>query len=121
MTHKILVVDDQALVRNHFKRTLEAEGFDVELAENGKFGWKMALKANYSLILTDLNMPYLNGIEMTKLIRKDSLNLQTPIIMISSDATEDRKKFAKEAGANGWITKPIEAVQLIKLARTVIP
>jgi two-component system, chemotaxis family, chemotaxis protein CheY len=120
MSSKILIVDDQALVRNHFQRTLEAEGFSVEMAENGKFGWKMALKQNYSLILTDLNMPYINGIDMIKLIRKDSLNMQTPIIMISSDATDDRKNFAKKAGANGWITKPVSAEQLIKLAKTVI-
>jgi two-component system, chemotaxis family, chemotaxis protein CheY len=120
MTHKILVVDDQALVRNHFQRTLEAEGFEVDVAENGKFGWKMALKETYSLILSDLNMPYINGIDMIKLIRKESLNMQTPAVMISSDATEDRKRIAKEAGANGWITKPVSAEQLIKLAKTVI-
>ena len=120
MSHKILVVDDQALVRNLFRKTLEASGYTVYTAEHGKFGWEAAKKEKYDLILTDLNMPYINGMDMITLIRDGSTNADTTIIMISSDATADRKLKAKEVGANGWITKPVQKDQLLKLVQHIL-
>lgn len=118
----ILVVDDQALVRNLFDRVLKAEGHEVTLCENGQQGYEAAMKTAFDLIFTDHNMPFLGGIEMIEMLRNsEGPNRTTPMLMASSDATPERKQKAKEAGATGWITKPVPAEKILKLAEAVLP
>jgi len=121
MTSRILIVDDQALVRNHFQRTLEKENYEITIAEHGREGLELAQKEAFDLIFTDLNMPFVSGLEMIKSIRGGSgPNKDTKIVMVSSDAAMSSKLKAKEIGASGWITKPIEGEKLLQQTKQLL-
>ncbi len=121
MTHKLLIVDDQALVRNHFERTLENEDVEMTFAEHGRQGIEFANEHKFDLIFTDLNMPFVSGLEMIKTIRSgEGPNKDTRIVMVSSDAGMESKLKAKELGASGWITKPIDSDKLLKQTKQLL-
>lgn len=121
MSRKLLIVDDQALVRNHFERTLENEDVEMTFAEHGRQGIEFANEAKFDLIFTDLNMPFVSGLEMIKAIRSgDGPNKETRIVMVSSDAGMESKIKAKELGASGWITKPIDSEKLLKQTKQLL-
>ena len=110
---KILVVDDSPLVQKLFKRALEKHGFEADISENGREALVFVEKTQYDLIFTDLNMPFINGIDFTKKVRLLDNYKDTPIVLVSSDAMPERKKEAKEAGASGWITKPLDGDKIL--------
>ncbi len=112
MAKKILILEDSVMVLNIFKRALEQLGYDVDTCENGREGLAAVEKAQYDLIFTDLNMPFINGVDFVRRVRTMDNYKETPIVLVSSDAVASRKSDAKEAGASGWITKPFDAAKI---------
>lgn len=110
----ILIVEDNAVNRLILGRNLSKMGFEVDVAENGYEAIHMLDIQNYDMILMDINMPVMNGIEATEIIRK-KLGLSTPIISITANTLEvERKKFF-QAGINDYLTKPFRTDALLNM------
>ena len=110
---KSLVVDDQRAIRNMFKTILESGGYDVTLANDGKEGWSKACLEDFDVIVTDMNMPNVNGIQLTKRLRASKKHKFTPILIVSTISSATRKDQGREAGASGWIVKPVDGDELL--------
>jgi two-component system chemotaxis response regulator CheY len=109
----VLIVDDFQTQRIYTKGAFESLDVQIYEAENGKNGFELAQKILFDLILTDKEMPVMDGFEMTAKIRKDTKNKSTPIVMISSRV--DAKKNARKNGISGWITKPFDRDDITKI------
>lgn len=106
---KILVVEDDRTTRKILGLYLKANGFEVAYAENGLEAIEKLGSENVNLVMTDLNMPYMDGLELTKTLRADPATRHIPILMVTTEADEEEKKKAMEAGANGYLVKPVSA------------
>jgi two-component system, chemotaxis family, chemotaxis protein CheY len=120
MTAQILTVDDSASIRMTTKITLTGAGYAVTEAVDGQDGLTKAKAGNYDLIVTDLNMPNMNGLEMIRALRQSPAHTGIPIIFLTTESDAEMKNQAKAAGATGWITKPFDPEQLVKIARKVL-
>lgn len=120
MTAHILTVDDSASIRMTTKIALTNAGYQVTEAVDGQDGLSKATSGNYDLIVTDLNMPNMNGLAMIKAIRQSPAHTGIPIIFLTTESDAEMKNQAKAAGATGWITKPFDPDQLVKIARKVL-
>ena len=117
----ILVVDDSSTIRRQVRSTLENAGYSVLEAENGRDGVnKMESSIHLSMVIADINMPIMNGIEMLRNVQTQISN-GLPIVMLTTEGDPEFIMQAKEVGARGWIVKPFKKNQLIatvnKLAR----
>lgn len=117
---KILAVDDSASMRQMVAFTLQGAGHDVVQAADGNLALAEAKKAEFSLVLTDLNMPNMNGIELIKSLRGLSAYKFTPILMLTTESAGDIKQQGKAAGATGWIVKPFNPDQLLSTVKKVL-
>ncbi len=117
---KILAVDDSASVRQMVAFTLQGAGFEVVDAVDGKDGLAKAGVDKFDMIITDLNMPNLDGIEMITEIRKLPGCSFIPILMLTTESQAEKKDAGKKAGATGWIVKPFNADQLIAVIRRLV-
>jgi two-component system chemotaxis response regulator CheY len=117
---KILTVDDSASMRNLVKLALVDAGFDVEQATDGREALNMALANNYDLVLADVNMPNMDGIELIRALRADGGNRMTPILMLTTVTNPAQRAEGKAAGATGWIVKPFHPEQLIAAIRRAL-
>lgn len=120
MTASILTVDDSASIRATIKIALSGAGYAVAEAENGADGIAKANAGNYDLIITDLNMPVMDGLTMIEELRKLPAHTGVPIIFLTTESDEGMKQRAKAAGATGWLTKPFDPEQLVRIARKVL-
>lgn len=117
---KILTVDDSASMRAMVVFTLRGEGFDVTEAVNGKEGLDKAKAGNFDLIISDVNMPIMNGLEFVTNVRQEANYRFTPILMLTTESGNDLKQMGKSAGATGWIVKPFDPQKLIAVVRKVL-
>lgn len=113
MPKMILVVDDSASMRQLVTFTLKDAGYDVIAAINGKDALSKMTGAKIDMIVTDLNMPEMNGIDMIKKVRSNPSYKFTPIVMLTTESQESKKQEGKQAGASGWLVKPFTPDQLI--------
>lgn len=120
MSANILTVDDSASIRMTTKIALSNAGYQVTEAVDGLDGLNKAKSANFDLIVTDLNMPNMNGLAMIEALRQSPAHTGIPIIFLTTESDADMKSRAKAAGATGWITKPFDPEQLVKIARKVL-
>lgn len=120
MTKTILAVDDSASIRQMVKLTLTGAGYAVIQANDGQEGLNLARSQAFQMILTDLNMPNMNGIEMIREVRKLPACRGVPIIFLTTESDAGLKAEAKAAGATGWITKPFQTEQLLAVVRKVL-
>ncbi len=111
----LLLVEDTEDNRFMMRRLLEMEGYRVVEARNGEEAVKIAEKELPALILMDLSLPVIDGLAATRLIRQLPAFHETPIIAVSAHDTADFEKEALVAGCNGYVTKPIDFVELEKL------
>ena len=116
----IMLVDDSRSIRELVSHTLKDAGHQVLQAENGAQGVEIASKSDLDLVLTDLNMPVMNGIECTRGIRALPRHESTPILLVTTESQLKKKNAAKEAGANGWVVKPIPPQRLMQLVTKVL-
>lgn len=116
----ILLVDDSVSMRNMVSFTLKQAGHAVTEAEDGVQALELAHQKTFNLIITDVNMPNMNGIILTAKLRELEQFRFTPILILTTETSVPRKKEAKEAGATGWIEKPFEPDHLINTINRVL-
>lgn len=120
MSKTIMTVDDSASVRQMVAFTLKEAGYDVIEACDGKDALSKINMKDLNLIVTDLNMPNMDGIELIKNVRQSAKYKFTPIIMLTTESQGEKKMEGKSAGATGWIVKPFQPAQLISVIKKVI-
>lgn len=113
MSLKILAVDDSATIRGMLSITLAGAGFDVVLADDGVAGLEQLDAEKPDLVITDINMPRLDGFGFIDGVRTDRKNNSTPILVLTTETGEDLRRKARAAGATGWIVKPFDPEKLI--------
>lgn len=116
----ILLVDDSVSMRDMVSFTLKQAGHSVTEAEDGVLALDIAQHNSFSLIITDINMPNMNGIILTAKLRELEQFCFTPILILTTETSAPRKKEAKEAGATGWIEKPFDPNHLIDTINRVL-
>ncbi len=109
---KILVVDDDKTTRKLLSLYLKAKGYEVVTAENGLDAMEKLGTENINLVVTDMNMPYMDGIELTKNLRADDNWKDLPILMVTTEADDDERKKAYETGVDDYLVKPANAEQI---------
>ncbi len=116
----VLSVDDSASIRQMVKLTLAGAGYQVLEAENGAEGLKTAQASAVNMIVTDLNMPVMDGLSFIREVRKLPAYKGVPILFLTTESDAGVKQEAKAAGATGWITKPFQQEQLLAVVKKVI-
>jgi two-component system, chemotaxis family, chemotaxis protein CheY len=116
----ILTVDDSASIRQTVKIALASAGHVVTEAVDGTDGLAKATSTGFDLVITDLNMPRMDGMTMIRELRKQSNYSGVPILFLTTESDAGVKQQAKAAGATGWITKPFAADQLMKVVEKVL-
>jgi two-component system chemotaxis response regulator CheY len=120
MTARILTVDDSASIRLTTRVTLGNAGYTVEEAVDGLDGLNKLKAGEYDLVVTDLNMPNMDGLTMIRELRKLPAHTGVPVIFLTTESDGELKAQAKAAGATGWLTKPFDPENLVKIARKVL-
>lgn len=120
MSANILTVDDSASIRLTTNVALSGAGYSVTEAINGAEGIEKATSGRYDLIVTDLNMPVMDGLTMIRELRKIPSQMGIPIIFLTTESDGSIKEQAKAAGATGWLTKPFDPEHLVKIVRKVL-
>jgi two-component system, chemotaxis family, chemotaxis protein CheY len=113
MAKSILVVDDSSSVRQLLGVTLRSAGYQVVEARDGEEALEYARKHAVDLVLTDVNMPHMDGITLVAHLRTLASYYHTPTLLLTTESSPDRKLQGKQAGATGWITKPFSPEQLL--------
>jgi two-component system chemotaxis response regulator CheY len=115
----ILTVDDSRTIRDMLRVTLAAAGYEVVQAEDGVEALERLADTQPAAIVTDINMPRMDGFELIESVRKGGAHKATPILVLTTESEPDRKARAKEAGATGWIVKPFNPEKLLEALRRV--
>lgn len=116
----ILTVDDSASMRQMISFTLKGAGFDVTEASDGVEALKIAKTNAFNLVITDVNMPNMDGITLTRELRTLPNYKFTPILTLTTESGADKKQEGKAAGATGWIVKPFNPDQLLATIKKVL-
>ncbi len=119
MSKTILTIDDSASIRQMVAMTLTGAGLKVIEAGNGSEGYSKATSQPVHAVITDLNMPVMNGLEFLRKFRQSPAGKGIPVILLTTESDEELKRQAREAGATGWIVKPFKQDQLLAVVRKV--
>jgi two-component system chemotaxis response regulator CheY len=120
MTKTVLSVDDSASIRQMVQLTLQGAGYKVIQAVDGADGLAKAKSNHIDMIVTDLNMPIMNGLSLIIELRKLPAYRGVPIVFLTTESDPGMKQQAKAAGATGWITKPFQQDQLVGIVKKVL-
>jgi two-component system chemotaxis response regulator CheY len=120
MGRTILVVDDSAAIRQMATLALTEAGYEVITAEQGKDALEKLRATSVDMMLIDLNMPEMDGLEFIKIVRSRPVSKYTPIIIVSTETRADKKQEGRLAGASGWLIKPFRADVLTELVQKFI-
>ncbi len=120
MNKTILLVDDSYSIRESVSFLLTDYGFDVIKATDGKNALTFLDGRKIDLILTDLHMPIMNGIELILNVRETGDYKRIPILLLTTETLKEKKLEAKKAGATGWLNKPFEKQKLFKVINKVL-
>jgi two-component system chemotaxis response regulator CheY len=120
MGKTIMTVDDSASIRQMVGFTLKGAGYDVVEAVDGRDALAKLGGKPVNMVITDLNMPNLDGIGLITEVRKKPAYKFIPIIMLTTESQESKKQQGKGAGATGWIVKPFKAEQLLAVVKKVL-
>lgn len=121
MTKTILAVDDSVSIRKMVAFTLESAGFEVIEAADGVEGLEKAKAVTVNLVLTDQNMPRMDGLTLIKSLRALPRYSNVPILMLTTESSAAMKAQGKAAGATGWMVKPFDPQKLLEVIKKVIP
>jgi two-component system chemotaxis response regulator CheY len=119
MTISVLAVDDSRTMRDMIALALTSEGFEVTLAEDGEHGLEVLDGIDPDVIITDINMPRLDGFGFIDAVRLRDDTRTTPILVLTTESSADLKARARDAGATGWIVKPFSQDKLVRALRMV--
>lgn len=117
----VLIVEDSKSMRQLVAYTMREGGFEVIESGDGDEALMSVAEKRVDLVITDLNMPGMDGIELIRELRRHPLNKFTPIIVLTTDNLEQRRRKAKDAGATGWIVKPFHPEKLLRAVAKVVP
>jgi len=120
MAKTVLTVDDSASIRQMVSFTLKSAGYEVTEAVDGQDGLDKAKAKAYNLILSDQNMPRMDGLTLIKSLRALPQYKATPILMLTTESGDAMKTAGKAAGATGWLVKPFDPQKLIDVVKKVI-
>ena len=115
----VLTVDDSASMRALLRTALTSSGFKVEQAEDGQEALEWLETNEVDVVLTDINMPRLDGFGLIEKLRESALHADRPILVMTTESSDEKKAQAKNAGATGWIVKPFDAAKLTAALRRV--
>jgi len=121
MAKKILTVDDSKTMRDMVSFTLKGAGYEVTEVEDGKAACNFLKTNKVDAVITDLNMPNMNGFELIRWIRSQLNYKFIPILMLTTEGDDSKKQEGKSAGATGWIVKPFNPQKLIEVVKKVCP
>jgi two-component system chemotaxis response regulator CheY len=116
----ILTVDDSASIRQLVANTLSGDKHRVAAADSGVSGLEEAKKARFDLVITDVNMPEMDGLTFVRKLRELPTYRTVPILVLTTEMDPAKKKIAKDAGATGWLVKPFDPGQLLATVRKVL-
>ncbi|MDY0013699.1 MAG: response regulator [Rhodocyclaceae bacterium] len=120
MAKTILTVDDSASIRQMVSFTLKSAGYEVVEAVDGMDGLDKAKSKGFNLVLTDQNMPRMDGIGLIKNLRAMPAYRSVPILMLTTESSDAMKQQGRAAGATGWLVKPFDPQKLIEVVKKVI-
>jgi two-component system chemotaxis response regulator CheY len=121
MPKTVIAVDDSMSIRETVRMTLEVAGYRVVSAEDGVKGLAAAQQHKGDLVITDLNMPNMDGITLITHLRATPAYKFTPILMLTTESQEEKKIAGRRAGATGWIVKPFDPARFIAVIQKVCP
>ena len=116
----ILAVDDSASMRQMVSFTLKSAGYSVVEAVDGQDAWEKAGSRSFDLVLTDQNMQRMDGIGLTRKLRESPQFKATPILILTTESSDQMKQAGRSAGATGWLVKPFDPTKLIEVIKKVI-
>jgi two-component system chemotaxis response regulator CheY len=120
MAKKVLVVDDSSAIRKSVTFILDQAGYSVVAAEDGVDALSKVDGASFDLIVTDVNMPNLDGIGLTRKLREQPAYKYTPIVVLTTESQGSKMEEGKAAGATGWIVKPFDAEKLLSVVKRLV-
>ncbi|MCU0703343.1 MAG: response regulator [Fimbriiglobus sp.] len=121
MTKTVLVVDDSPTLRRMLTDTLHEAGYEVVQAINGADALERANGRAFHLVITDFNMPVMNGPALITRLRATAAFKFTPILVLTTESSTERKGEGKAAGATGWMVKPFDPDRLVQVVRRLVP
>ena len=116
---RVLTVDDSRTILAMLHHTLSNAGFEVLQAEDGQKGLDMLSREKVDVVITDINMPRLDGFGFIEGMRADPNHRATPVLVLTTESDAAKKQRARDAGATGWIVKPFDPVKLVEAVRRV--
>ncbi len=119
MTISVLAIDDSRTMRDLVRLTLEGEGIAVTLAEDGVAGVEAFRSGRFDAVITDINMPRMDGFGVIEALRGGDRNRRVPILVLTTESGADLKRRARDSGATGWIVKPFDGPSLVGVLRRV--
>jgi two-component system, chemotaxis family, chemotaxis protein CheY len=120
MSKRIMIVDDSETMRMMVAFTLKEKGYEVVEAYDGRCALQKLKDGPVDMMITDVNMPNLDGIELVRKIREHEESRFMPVILLTTESRESKKQEGRAVGATGWMVKPFRSEQLIGLVRKVI-
>jgi two-component system chemotaxis response regulator CheY len=120
MNKNILIVDDSASVRQMVEATLKSANYNVTIARDGLEAFNICKTTQFDFVLTDQNMPNMDGITLVKSLRSLDSFSKTPIIVLTTEANDTMKAQGRAAGATGWMVKPFDPTKLLEVAKKVL-
>lgn len=121
MTRRVLTVDDSKTMRDMVGFTLKSAGFEVVEAEDGVRALALVAAVKVDLIITDINMPNMDGVTLVRELRARPPFKSTPILILTTEGGDDKKAQGRAAGATGWIVKPFAPDKLLQVVNKVCP
>ncbi|SEQ27565.1 two-component system, chemotaxis family, response regulator CheY [Devosia sp. YR412] len=119
-TLRVLTVDDSRTILAMLHHTLSNAGFEVLQAEDGKQGLDVLKTEQVDVVITDINMPVMDGIEFIKHVRATGNHQSLPILILTTETSQDKRDQGKAAGGTGWIVKPFDPEKLISVIHRVV-
>ena len=121
MAKRILTVDDSKTMRDMVSFTLKGAGFEVLEAEDGVKALSVLDRTSVDLVITDINMPNMDGVTLVKQLRAKPSFRSTPILILTTEGGDEKKAAGRAAGATGWIVKPFAPDKLLQVVSKVCP
>ena len=121
MAKRVLTVDDSRTMREMVAFTLRQAGYEVQEAEHGQAAIAVLKTSPADVIITDLNMPVMDGVALIRALRADPKHRSVPIVMLTTESDASKKAEGKSAGATGWLVKPFDPDRLIDVVKRISP
>jgi two-component system chemotaxis response regulator CheY len=117
---RVLTVDDSRTILAMLRHTLTNAGFEVLQAEDGQQGLDLLSKESVDIVITDINMPVMDGIEFIRNVRASGQHQSLPILILTTETSQEKRDQGKSAGGTGWIVKPFDPDKLISVIHRVV-